>query len=410
MPGDDFVIYQKVIQASPEQIFRAFTSSTALREWLCDVATTNPEVGGRIFLAWNKGYFASGHYTNLIPGQQVEFTWIGKDEPVWTRVSVAIKNLDDDKGCLVEPRHSGLGFDTEWEKAREEITTGWEAGLENLRSTLEEGLDLRLLQRPLIGIYPEEVANLNHETKARLGISFNDGVFVLDVVPGYGGEKAGIKSNDVIYAIDGRKVDSIRTLSSIMNESKPGDSIAIDVFRGTEKLTFIIDTMAQAFEDLPGTPESLAREVEKRSLEVLERLEKILAGITESEASFSPGAEEWSIKDILVHLIHTEREIQSWITDLVGGQERHQDEWTGNQLFRIRATLASYPTLDELLDQLRRSLKESIALVAFIDPSFTERKASYHRLGNDLLGYSKHFEEHIKQITENIEVARKSKP
>jgi uncharacterized protein YndB with AHSA1/START domain len=35
-------------------VYRAFTNSTALREWLCDTATVSPRLGGG-FTAWN-GY------------------------------------------------------------------------------------------------------------------------------------------------------------------------------------------------------------------------------------------------------------------------------------------------------------------------------------------------------------------
>lgn len=409
MAGEESLVYQKIIKAPVEQIFRAFTTSTALREWLCDFATSNPVEGGRIYLAWNKQFFASGSFTRLTPNQVVEFTWIGKDEPSWTNVIITIKTLDADRGCLVELRHSGLGNTTNWDVAREEIAAGWEIGLENLRSTLEEGIDIRLLQRPLIGIYPEDVANLNQETKKNLEIPVDYGVLVLGTLEGYGGEKAGLKPDDVIVGINGEKVETVRMLATINSQFLPGDQINVEAFRRNERKTFVIKTMSQSFVDLPETPEDLAREVEEKSLQVLEALDSVLEGISESEASFAPGAEEWSVKDILGHLIHSERELHDWINDLVAGQERMQDEWPGNQLFRIRAVLTCYPTLDELLNELRCSLKETVASIAFIDPSFTNRKASYRRLVNDLLGYSRHFEEHIQQIVENIKVARASK-
>jgi hypothetical protein len=38
---------EKSINASPSQIYYAFTNSTALREWMCDFATTDPKAGGR---------------------------------------------------------------------------------------------------------------------------------------------------------------------------------------------------------------------------------------------------------------------------------------------------------------------------------------------------------------------------
>lgn len=55
MAADNDLPYQKTIQVSIDFVYRAFTSSTVLREWLCDFCTTNPVVGGRIFLAWSEG-------------------------------------------------------------------------------------------------------------------------------------------------------------------------------------------------------------------------------------------------------------------------------------------------------------------------------------------------------------------
>jgi len=62
------------IKASAEEIYRAFTNATALREWLCDVASTDPLPGGRIYFAWNSGNFAAGNFTKTVPVREIEFT------------------------------------------------------------------------------------------------------------------------------------------------------------------------------------------------------------------------------------------------------------------------------------------------------------------------------------------------
>lgn len=408
MPEEDFFVFKKNIKAPISLIYEAFTSATALREWLCDVSTTYPDEGGRIYLAWHRGYFASGHFVELIPNRKIVFSWIGKEEPDWTRVEVTLTPLEDEEGALVTLHHTGVGNDAAWEKAREEITQGWQMGLDNLKATLEEGRDLRITDRPLIGIYPEDVASLTASTKEKLGIPVNEGVLVTDVVPGFGAEIAGIRSNDVIVAIEGQKVDRIRTLGVIIDQYAPGDQIGVEIYRGQEKMSFNVDTMAQKTEALPDSPEELAKLLEKRVTEALKALEKSLENVTEAEASYSPGPEEWSAKETIVHLIHNERDIHGWINDLVSGQERFYDEWPGERLFRIRATLTTYPQMADLMAELRRSFKETVATVAFIDPEFTQRKASYWRLGTALLGAPKHIQEHIQQIKDNVKAARAS--
>jgi membrane-associated protease RseP (regulator of RpoE activity) len=304
----------------------------------------------------------------------------------------------------------GIDDDSEWDKSRKDIDKGWKLGMENLKSTLEEGRDLRVIERPLIGIYPEDFSNLNQSAKDALNVPVDYGVLVSDVVPGFGAEKAGIQKGDLIVAIDDAKVDRIRSLGAVINQYQAGDQIKVDVFRGNEKRTLTVDTKTQSVKALPDTPEELAKHLEGSFSEELEKLEKVLEGVTDAEASYSSGDSEWSAKETLVHLIHSEREQHSWINDLVSGQERFYDEWPGDPLYRIRATLTTYPTVDELLAEFRRSLKETVATVAFLDHTFTRRKASYWRLGTELLGMPKHIQEHIKQIEDNINAARYAKP
>ena len=217
MPEENFFVFKKNVKASAELVYQAFTNASSLREWLCDVSTTNPDVGGRIYLAWYRGYFATGNFIELVPNQEIVFSWIGKDEPGWTQVQITITPLENQEGCSVELRHNGIGNDAVWEEARAEITKGWEMGMENLKATLEDGRDLRVMNRPLIGIYPEDVDALTETSKEKLDIPVNYGVLVTDVVPEYGAEKAGIRANDVIVTIDGDKVDRIRTLGVIVN-------------------------------------------------------------------------------------------------------------------------------------------------------------------------------------------------
>jgi uncharacterized protein YndB with AHSA1/START domain len=405
MAEDKRFDFEIEIHAPIDLVYRAFTSATALREWLCDFSTTNPVQNGRIYLAWDRGYFASGRFLELEYPRWVSFSWIGKSEPDWTEVDVTLKPVEEEI-THVKLEHRGVGDGEEWETARMEIEKGWVNGLKNLKSILEDGKDLRVTERPLIGIYPEDYVSLTDQRKAELNVPVDNGVLVADLLPDYGAAQACIEAGDVIVGINGQKVDDIKTLAVIMSELKAGDEIEVSAYRGQKKMSFVIHTKVQQFKTLPDTPEELAKEIEEQSSKSLETLEQVLTGVSDAEAAYTPGEDEWSIKDVLVHLIHIERESHTWINDIVSGQERVYDEWPGDNLFRIRATLAAYPSLDDLVAELHRSLKETVASVAFIDPGFTRRKASYWRLGTELLGGNKHIEEHIIQIENNIHAAR----
>lgn len=405
MPHENAFVYEKTIHAPADLIYRAFTSGTAFREWLCDLSTTDPEEGGWIYLIWNRGYFASGYFTELIPDKLVHFKWIGMGEPAWTQVEVVIKPIGDERFNVVL-KHSGIGQGDEWIKAREEISKGWLVGLDNLKSTLEEGQDLRVVKRPLIGIYPVDLSELTQTAKEALNVPVEQGVQVRDLVSGYGADQAGIQPDDVIVAVDGQEIDGVRGLLTRMAEFSSGDTLEVTAYRGNQLKTFEIHAKPQKVEVLPETPEELAKEVENRISEALETLEGVLEGVSDIEASYSPGPEEWSSKENLVHLILSEREMHTWLNDLVAGHERIQDEWPGNLLFRIRATLTAYPTVDDLLAEYKRSLKETVAIVAFLDQNFTRRKTSYWRMGMELLSVHEHIRDHIHQIEDNIHEAR----
>ena len=406
MPDDTFIVYEKMIDAPADLIYRAFTSAAAYREWLCDVSSTNPTQGGWVYLAWNNGYFASGEFTQLIPNNAVSMTWIGRGEPGWTQVDVVIMPTEN-QAFKVVLRHSGIGQSEAWVTARDQISKGWELGLDNLKSTLEEGRNLRLMNRPLIGIFPYEYDIYADSEKKRLGFPVDYGVLVSNVVPNYGADKAGIRSDDLIVAIDGLKVDNIAGLFGVISEFAPGDQITIEAYRGSERLTFTVDTTPQIVQALPGSPEELAKEIEANSTRLLETLDKVVSGVSEAEASYSPGGEKWSVKETLVHFILHERNLQTWINDLAYDPACSCEVNPGHCLFRIRATLTTYPTLNDLMAELRRSFKETVATVAFLEPSFTLRKASYWRLGYELLEKMLPYQEYVRHMEDMINTARK---
>lgn len=405
MSDDTFLVYEKIIDAPADLIYRAFTSASGYREWLCDVSSTNPTEGGWVYLAWNHGYFASGQFTQLIPNKAISFTWIGREEPGWTQVDVVIIPTDNGKYKVVL-RHSGIGLTDNWREAWEEIDKGWQLGLDNLKSTLEEGRNMRLMNRPLIGIFPLEYDIYADSDKEKFDFPVNYGVLVSNVVPNYGADEAGIRTDDLIVSIDGKQIKNIAGLFGVISEYEPGDQINVEAYRGPEKINFTIDTTPQIVQALPGSPEELAKEIEANSTRLLETVDKVLSGITEAEASYSPDSDTWSVKETLVHFILHERNLQTWINDLAYDPPCSCDVNPGHCLFRIRATLTTYPTMNSLLAELRRSFKETVATVAFLDPSFTQRKASYWRLGFELLEKILPYQEYIRHMEKIIQEAR----
>jgi len=80
--------FKQVVNAPSGYVYEAFTSATAFTEWLCDIAQAKPNVGGRLYLGWHSGYYASGEYIELKPGKRLVFSWGGRNEPRLTRVEI----------------------------------------------------------------------------------------------------------------------------------------------------------------------------------------------------------------------------------------------------------------------------------------------------------------------------------
>ncbi|RMF29790.1 MAG: PDZ domain-containing protein [Candidatus Nitrosothermus koennekii] len=75
-------------------------------------------------------------------------------------------------------------------------------------------------------------------------IFYNDpiGVPVIDVMEGYGAEKAGMKADDIIIAINGIET---RTPSELANiDLKPGEVATVTILRDGKELTLMVEVMA----------------------------------------------------------------------------------------------------------------------------------------------------------------------
>jgi len=110
--------FEGVIKAPPVQVYNSFTNSTAMREWMCDIATTEIKPGGRFYAAWNSGYYTSGEFIALDPDKSISFTWRGRNYPRDTQVLITLKKKTGGTQFLLI--HKGLGKGVTWESIRQD--------------------------------------------------------------------------------------------------------------------------------------------------------------------------------------------------------------------------------------------------------------------------------------------------
>jgi uncharacterized protein YndB with AHSA1/START domain len=393
--------FKQQIKATPAQVYHAFTNATALREWLCDVATLVPQVGGRVYLAWNSGYYTCGEYTSLEKDKEVAFTWLGRNDPGMTRVQATFSAKNG--GTQVLLKHELIRDSDEWTQAIQDIKQGWEKGLENLASVLHTGEDLRLTLRPMLGIF---VGDFTPEQAKSLGVPVTDGLRIDDTVEGLGARAAGLQHNDVLVGMAGKDIGGNSDLGNVLQGQRAGDQVEVVIYRGPQKMTLNLELSRRPIPEIPATNSELARKIGELYTGLEEEIDKFFGMVSDSEASFKVAPHEWSAKEVLAHLIHGERFLQLNLAEVVGGYERRADDFGGNLDASVQATVSVYPTLQEILDEYKHCCAETVALFANLPQEFEQRKGSYWRTAYGVLEAPYHFNIHIEQMRASIEAAR----
>lgn len=88
----------------------------------------------------------------------------------------------------------------------------------------------RRVARSFLGVYPQDLDSALKEYN-----KIDYGVLVTDLARGGPGDKAGLKSGDVILSINGQKVEGESQFRQLLSEKKPGDTLKMQVLRNGRK-------------------------------------------------------------------------------------------------------------------------------------------------------------------------------
>jgi uncharacterized protein YndB with AHSA1/START domain len=119
-------------------IFNYLSDSKSLILWFPDQAIIEPQLGGKYYFRWTgtEGVW-SGVVTEFIRGNTLGFTWRSPDEPTVT--NVRIKLFPQGAETTLELTHSGFPSSETLDKE----VTRWAFYLRNLKSVIEQGVDIR---------------------------------------------------------------------------------------------------------------------------------------------------------------------------------------------------------------------------------------------------------------------------
>jgi uncharacterized protein YndB with AHSA1/START domain len=130
------------IASDPVSIFDDLVDAKKLESWFPDQAVSEAQLGGRYHFRWNDSTGVwSGRYTYFIRGNTLAYTWQAPGDEYET--NVLIKLIPQGSGTLVEMTHSGFTSNAALDKA----IKAWLFYLDNLRSVIEQGVDLRVQAR-----------------------------------------------------------------------------------------------------------------------------------------------------------------------------------------------------------------------------------------------------------------------
>jgi uncharacterized protein YndB with AHSA1/START domain len=123
-------------------IFAYLSEAAKLAQWFPDQAIIEPRLGGKYhFRFQDEDGVWSGVVTDFIRGNTLGYTWLPPGETVET--AVHFKLSPQGGQTIVELTQSGFLSSAEEEKA----IAAWSFYLENLKSVIEEGSDLRQARR-----------------------------------------------------------------------------------------------------------------------------------------------------------------------------------------------------------------------------------------------------------------------
>ena len=382
--------------------YRAFTSSTSLREWLCDVATVEPHPQGRMYMWWRGDFYSSGHYLELEENKRVKFRWFSNIDPAPTEVTVTFTEIGNSVGILLEHEVPDGSL---WKEAADSFHQNWVESLDNLKSILETGIDLRIANRPMLGILPGDFTD---EQAAVLKIPVREGMRLDGVVDGMGAQICGLQRDDVIVEMAGHPITrDFNTLPIAIAGKKGGDRIEVVYYRGEEKKTVTMELSKRPMPDVPFNPDEFEKRVRQLLEPALAELEKAFEGFSDEQAMARPEPNEWSALEIVAHLISGERFNINLLTSLIDGYEIVTDGFGTNIHAQVQATVKAHPSINLMLGALRSAVDELLAYIALIPEEFVENKGSYHRFAFGILQPDFHLNAHLQQIKDALAATRK---
>ena len=178
-------------------------------------------------------------------------------------------NPGNSGGALIDAQGRLVGIPSAiYSRSGGNMGIGFAVPSNQARSVMESLLKFGRVQRGFLGI---EMKPLTEPLAKSLGISSNEGLIIGAVVPDGAAEKAGLKAEDVIIELNGKKFENITAFRNAIAATGPGSKAELKVIRDGKEMNVSV-TLA----DRTG---SIARVNNTPSLEPAKKEPDVLDGV-----------------------------------------------------------------------------------------------------------------------------------
>ena len=123
-----------------------------------------------------------------------------------------------------------------------------------VKRVAQDLMDFGSVKRAVLGI---TMSSVDKKFADEMKLSDVSGVYINEVLKGSAADKAGLKKNDVIVAIDGQKITDAASVQAKVNSYHPGDKATITIIRDGKKqdvsVTFQSASLQDGEADVDGT-------------------------------------------------------------------------------------------------------------------------------------------------------------
>ena len=213
-------------------------------------SSSSSQVGQKVLAIGNpfgifNGTMTRGIVSSIRQVQEPDGTYI--DEAIQTDAAI---NPGNSGGPLLNSHGEVIGINTMIASASGgNAGVGFAIPINAAKSVLNDLVQYGRVRRPTLGIRPLPVP-MTRELAEQLDLPRDEGVLVMQVVPGSAAARAGIQGGhekvyygnyeiiiggDLLVEVDGQDVKSVQDLAHVMNNHRSGDTVEVVYYHGKKR-------------------------------------------------------------------------------------------------------------------------------------------------------------------------------